>query len=99
MVVLHTEGVGKGLNVTAYMLVLSEIGRFRVRASSLAGSRQQYARYLSFIYLIQPVLLTLHQTPCHVSSCPCNNACTISLAICRKSRALCPVSRLLSVSI
>ena len=32
-----------------------------------------------------------------VLSCLCDNACKISLAICRKSRALCPVSRFLAV--
>ena len=41
----------------------------------------------------------VQQKPCHVLSCPCDNACKRSLAICRKSRALCPVSRLLSVPI
>ena len=35
----------------------------------------------------------------HVLFCLCNNACKRSLAICRESRTLCPVSRLLSVPI
>ena len=35
----------------------------------------------------------------HVLSCLCDNACKRSLTICRKSRALCPISRLLSVPI
>ena len=35
----------------------------------------------------------------HVLLCLCNNACKRSLAICRKSKAMCPVSRLLSVPI
>ena len=35
----------------------------------------------------------------HVLLCLCNNACKRSLAICCMSRALCPVSRLLSVPI
>ena len=39
------------------------------------------------------------QRPCHVLSCLCDNACKGSLAICRKNRALCPVSRLLYVHI
>ena len=34
-----------------------------------------------------------------VLSCLCDNACKRSLAICRKNRASCPVSRLLSVPI
>ena len=35
----------------------------------------------------------------HALSCLCNNACKRSLTVCRKSRALCTVSRLLSVPI
>ena len=35
----------------------------------------------------------------HVSLCLCNDACKRSLAICCKSRASCPISRLLSVPI
>ena len=41
----------------------------------------------------------VHQRSCHVLSCLCNNACKRSLAICRKSRAPCPISRHLSVPI
>ena len=33
----------------------------------------------------------------HVSVCVCNDVCKGSLAICRKSRASCPVSKFLSV--
>ena len=35
----------------------------------------------------------------HVLSCLCDNACKRSLVICHKSRASCPVGRLLSVPI
>ena len=40
-----------------------------------------------------------YQKPYHVLSCLCGHACKRSLAICRKSRASYPVSRLLSAHI
>ena len=50
-----------------------------------------------------PPVLTIGSTKAvhvvHVLSCLCDNACKRSLAVCRKSRASCPVSRLLSVPI
>ena len=46
-----------------------------------------------------PVPTTGSKKAVHVLLCLCNNACKRSLAICRKSRASCPVSRLLSVPI
>ena len=49
--------------------------------------------------LFQPVLTTGSKNVVHASLCLCNDACKRSLAICRKSRASCPVSRLLSVPI
>ena len=42
---------------------------------------------------------SVNQSRRHLFSCLCDNACKRSLAICRKSRASCPVSRLLSVPI
>ena len=48
---------------------------------------------------LPPVLMTGSKKAVHVLLCLCNNACKRFLAICRKSRALCPVSRLLSVPI
>ena len=46
-----------------------------------------------------PVPTTGSKKAVHVLLCLCNNACKRSVAICHKSRALCPVSRLLSVPI
>ena len=54
--------------------------------------------YHCAIDLLPPVPTTGSKTAVHVL-CLCNNACKRSLAICCKSRALCPVSRLLSVPI
>ena len=54
--------------------------------------------YQGAIELFQPVT-TDPTKAAHVLSCLCDNACKGSLAICRKSTALCPVSRLLSVPI
>ena len=53
--------------------------------------------YQGAIDLFPPVLMTGSTKAIHVLSCLCDNACKRSLAICRKSRASCPVSRLLSV--
>ena len=52
-------------------------------------------------YLLVPTSADdwLKKKAVHVLLCLCNNACKRSLAICRKGRALCPVSRRLSVPI
>ena len=55
--------------------------------------------YQRAIDLFQPVLTTGSTKAVHVLSCLCDNACKRSLVICCKSRASCPVSRLLSVPI
>ena len=55
--------------------------------------------YTNGIDLFPPVLTTGSTKAVHVLSCLCDNACKRSLAICHKSRASCPVSRLLSVPI
>ena len=55
--------------------------------------------YHCVIDLLPPVPTTGSKKAVHVLLCLCNNACKRSLAIYRKSRALCPVSRLLSVPI
>ena len=55
--------------------------------------------YHCVIDSLPPVLATGSKKAIHVLLCLCNNACKRSLVICRKSRALCPVSRLLSVPI
>ena len=39
----------------------------------------------------------IQQRACHVLSCLCDNAYKRPLPVCRKSKALCPVSRPLSV--
>ena len=46
-----------------------------------------------------PVPTTGSKKAVYVSLCLCNDACKRSLAICRKSRASCPINRLLSVPI
>ena len=48
---------------------------------------------------LPPVPTTGSKKAVYVLLCLCNNACKRSLAICHKSRALCPVSRFLSVPI
>ena len=53
--------------------------------------------YQNVIIFSPPVLMTGSPKAVHVLSCLCNHACERSLAICHKSRASCPVSRLLSV--
>ena len=53
--------------------------------------------YHCVIESFPPVPTTGSKKAVHVLLCLCNNACKRSLAICRNSRASCPVSRLLSV--
>ena len=64
--------------------------------------RSAYHRRVRFyhcvIHSFPPVPTTGSKKAVHVL-CLCNNACKRSLAICRKSRASCPVSWLLSVPI
>ena len=55
--------------------------------------------YRHVIDLFPPVLTTGSTKAVHVFSCLCYNACKRFLAICRKSRVLCPVNRLLAVPI
>ena len=55
--------------------------------------------YHCVIHSFPPVPTTGSKKAVHVLLCLCNNACKRSLVICRKSRALCPVSRLLPVPI
>ena len=55
--------------------------------------------YHGVIHSFPPVPTTGSKKAVHVLLCLCNNACKRSLAICRKSRASCPVIRLLSVPI
>ena len=55
--------------------------------------------YYFVIDSLPPVPMTGSKKAVHVLLCLCNNACKRSLAICRKSRAFCPVSRPLSVPI
>ena len=52
--------------------------------------------YQHVITLSPPVHRLVYQRPCHVLSCLCDIAYKRSPAICHKSRASCPVSRLLS---
>ena len=55
--------------------------------------------YHSVIDSFPPVPTKCSKKAVHVLLCLCYNACKRSLAICRKIRVLCPVSRLLSVPI
>ena len=53
--------------------------------------------YQNLMNLSPPVLATGSQKAIHVLSYLCDNACEISVVLCRKSRASCPISRLPSV--
>ena len=55
--------------------------------------------YHCAIDLSQPVPTAGSKKAVYVILCLCNYACKRSLAICHKSRALCPISSLLSVPI
>ena len=55
--------------------------------------------YQGAIDLFPPVPMTGSTKAVHAISCLCDNACKRSLAICHKSRASCPVIRLLFVPI
>ena len=55
--------------------------------------------YQGAIDLFPPVPTTGSTKAVHVLSCLCDNVFKRSLAICSKSRASCPISRLLSVPI
>ena len=91
-VLLATDGVGKWINASTYM---SLIGRFVVHSACFDDS---LAIYVSPTCSHQYHQL-FYQRLCHVLSCLCDKACERSPAIFRKSRASCPVSRLLSVPI
>ena len=80
--------------------------RVSVCQASGPGSRPAWSTclkkvefYHSVIDSFPPVPTTGSPKAVHVLSCLCNYACKRSLAICRKSRASCPVSTLLSVPI
>ena len=53
--------------------------------------------YQNVIILSPPVPMTSSAKAVYVLSCLCDIACKRPLAVCPKSRALCPVGRLLSV--
>ena len=88
---------GRG-NSTVVSVSLCQAGHPGSRPARSACFRK-VEFYQAAIDLFPPMLTTGSTKAIHVSSCLCDNACKRSLAICRKSRASCPVSRLLSVPI
>ena len=66
-------------------------------ALSACFRKERFCKYV--INSFPPALMTGSQKAVHLLSCLCDNACKRSLAICCKSRASCPNSRLLSVPI
>ena len=97
-----------------YHVLMSHRGRGNSTVSSVSvchavrpGSRPVRSAHFRKVVCCHCVIDSLPPVPTtgskrkavHVSLCLCNDACKRSLAICHKSRALCPVSRLLSVPI
>ena len=89
--------VGRG-NSTVVSVSVCEAGRPCLRSAQSACLRK-LKFYQGAINLFPPVLTTSSTKAVHMLSCLCDNACKRSLAICRTSRASCPISRLLSVPI
>ena len=90
------------MNASVYAFAWSVIERLMPQASvvlfALIHVGSSLANCVSLTSSSQCCQL-VYQGPCHVFSCLCDNACKRSLAICLKSRALCPLSRILSVPI
>ena len=105
----------KGENTTSVFTYLSYLSKGRGNSTVVSvsvyqagdpGSRPPRStchRKVEFYHCVTdslpPVLTAGSKKAVHVLLGLCNNACKRSLAICRKSRAPCPVSRLLSVPI
>ena len=88
---------GRGNSTVVSVSVYQAGGPGLLPARSACHRKVEF--YHCIIDSLPPVLTTGSKKAVHVLLCLCNNACKSSLAICRKSRALCPVSRLLSVPI
>ena len=93
---VYDTNIGGG-EIAQSLASLSVKPAIRVRALLNLLVSERWNSIKSAIYLFPPVLTTGSTKAVHVLSCLCGNACKRSLAICRKSRASCPVSRLLSV--
>ena len=89
--------MGRG-NSTVVSVSVYQVGNPGSRPPRSACHRK-VELYHCAIDLLPPVPKTGSKKAVHVLLCLCNNACKRSLAICHKSRALCPVSRFLSVPI
>ena len=83
------EGVGNSIMVSVSFYHVGRQGSSPPR--SICFRKVDF--YQHAIDLSPPVLMTGSPKAVYVLSCLCDNACKRSLAICRKSRASCPVSR------
>ena len=96
------SGTGKWLNTGAYVSTWSRIKRLMVCASFVPFTLTMLTIHLlTADHRLAPASVANwfnkgQATCCHVL---CDDACKRFLAICCKSRASCPVSRLLSVPI
>ena len=87
------KGWGYGIMVSVSVCQVGHPG-----SNPVCSARFRRVRfYQNDINLSPPVQTTGSPKAVHVLSCLCDNACKGSLAICHKSRASCPISRLLSV--
>ena len=106
---LVTEGGGKWLNARAYASVCNIWWSVIRSAWETDGSHQLCSIHFDHVDSSLPISVSLtcssqccwlvQQRLCHVLSCLFDNACKRSLVFCLKSRALCPISRLLPVPI
>ena len=94
---LYNVDWGQG-NSTVVSVSVCQAGRPGSRPARSACFKE-VEFYQGAIDMFPPVLTTGSTKAVHVLSCLCDNACKRSLAICHKRRALCPVSRFLSVPI
>ena len=90
--------INPGVEIAQSLTSLSTKRAIQVRARLDPLDRKVELNHCA-IDMLPPVATTRSKKAVHVLLCLCNNACKRSLAICCKSRALCPVSRLLSVPI
>ena len=93
----HQRMMGRGNSTVVSVSVYQAGSPGSLPARSACHRKVEF--YHCVIDSLPPVPMTGKKKAVHVLLCLCNNACKRSLAICSKSRALCPVSRLLSVPI
>ena len=95
MLCVTIEGRGNGTVVSVSVYQAGDPGSRPARSAC----HRKVEFYHCVIHSFPPVLTTGSKKAAHVLLCLCNNACKRSLAICRKSGALCLVSRLLFVPV